>query len=115
MSNKYLNEEDENLTQEINNNAKYSKKFLLGGIIGLSLTALSYYLSNEVGLNTFNKALTEMDTNELLHTAIFGISFFSTFGGGLMYGMSNFAKKDFELVLKKKKEDLEKKLNDKSS
>jgi len=102
MSHKYVDEEEEELIKDVDKKGKYSKNIFLGSLLGFGAIALNYYFSNNLGLETLDKSLGEMNNNELIHTAILSASSLGTVGGGVIYGMFAFMKKDLKDRTKKK-------------
>jgi len=114
MSQEYFNGEYKQLIRQLDKNIKYSGKVVLGSVLGLSFVALNYYFSNELGIETLNKSIKEMNNNEIINTALFGLTSFGTTGGIVLYGLFNFLKQDLKNTFKKeKKNNLEKKLENK--
>lgn len=92
---------------------KYSKVSLYAGTIGLTIATINYLFTGEPTPQTLTEPFNHMNVAQLIDTAIFDISSFGYFGGGIMYALSSFLEKDdMELVERKTKSELEKELED---
>jgi len=113
MSNEYLEEEDKKLIKEIGKRRNYARNCILIGVFGGLLMAADYYFSDGLGLETLRKSIKDMKKNEVIYASLVGLSSLSILGGGTIYGMYSFMKKDFEKIKKEEANNkLEKKLKD---
>lgn len=110
-SKSYIDEEDRESINEINNVKKYSKGTFYTGAVGLGIAATIYLFSGDSNFQILNEPFNQMNNTQLVESTVFSLSSLGLFGGGVIYGLSSFIKEDqIKLIKKKIKGKLEKKL-----